>query len=199
MISSRNIPNIFHFLYESGRTNIRKELNKKSKLREIVGDLSDANFPGILQLASPESNVPTNNDISVYKFISIKSAIEVNNPDKIYFHYCKLPNGNLWDKIKDKMILKKILMPKIYENKINKFIEIYKKVIIYKFLHEYGGVYLDINSICINPLYNLLKYNFARSINDEIIYAEEKSSIANKYFEFYLNIAEVIDNNNSKN
>lgn len=134
------------------------------------------------------------NDIEDYIFISIKSFIEINNPDKVYFHYFNLPNGNLMDKIKSKLILKKILIPKKYENNSILYFEKYKKILIYKNLIEYGGIYLDTNSISINPFTNLLKYNFFKSKNDEIIGCEKDSYMANKYFSYYYDNTEFKEN-----
>lgn len=136
----------------------------------------------------------SNNDIEDYIFISIKSTIEINNPDKIYFHYFNTPYGNLWDKIKNKLILKKILLPKKYENNSESYFEKYKKVLIYKNLIDYGGVYLDNNGISINPITQLLKYNFFKSEYDEIIGSEKNSYMGNKYFSYYLNNIEFKEN-----
>ena len=135
-----------------------------------------------------------NNDIKDYMFISIKSYIEINNPIKVYFHYFNLPYGNLWDKIKNKLILKKILLPKQYENNSDTYFEKYKKILIYKNLIDYGGVYLDNNSISINPITQLLKYNFFKSKYDEIIGSEKNSYMGNKFFSYYLNNNEFKEN-----
>ncbi len=134
------------------------------------------------------------NDIEDYIYISIKSFIEINNPSKVYFHYFNLPSGNLWNKIKDNLILNKILIPKKYNNNINYYFEKYKKILIYKNLIEYGGIYLDTNSISINPITNLLKYNFFKSKYDEIIGCEKDSYMANKYFYYYLDNIEFKEN-----
>jgi hypothetical protein len=140
------------------------------------------------------SNNNINNDIEDYIFISIKSFIEINNPDRVYFHYFNLPNGNLMNKIKNNLILKKILIPKKYENNSIFYFEKYKKILIYKNLIEYGGIYLDNNSISINPFTNLFKYNFFKSKNDEIIGCEKDSYMANKYFSYYYDNTEFKEN-----
>ena len=153
-------------------------------------------IPNIFHIIYDKDNYK---DIEVYIFFSIKSFIEINRPNEIYFHYISIPNGYLWNKIKDNLILKKIIVPKKYENNKLLFIEKYKYVIIYKKLIDYGGIYLDINSISINPINNLLKYNFVKSKNNEIICSEKNSSMANKYFDFYLNnklFEEIFEDNN---
>lgn len=114
-----------------------------------------------------------NEELDIHIYFSIKSIININNPSKIYFYYYKLPYGFLWDKIKNNLILQKINIPDIYLKDIKLFFSKNKYIIIFKNLIEYGGIYLDINSICINPIKDLLKYNFVKSKNYEIICSEK--------------------------
>jgi hypothetical protein len=140
-------------------------------------------IPNIFHLIYESKNI----DFEPYIFFCIKSIIEINKPEKIYFYYNNLPRGKLWNKIENELILKKIDIPDNYVNSIDDFYIKYKKIIIYKNLIEYGGIYLDINSICISPLNDLLKYDFIKSNNDEIICSAKKSHFAYKYFQFYSN------------
>ena len=135
-------------------------------------------IPNILHILYIKDN---NIDINVYEYFFIKSYIEINNPNKIYFHCNIIPNGKLFDKINTSMIVNKIDIP---ENKFF-FIKKYKYAIIYKKLFDYGGVYIDIKSICIKPINHLLKYNFFKSKDNEIIGSEKGSYMAIKYFEYY--------------
>ena len=128
-----------------------------------------------------------NKEFGVHIFLSIKSIIEINKPISIYFHYDNIPEGYLWDIIKDKLILKKINVPIIYKNNQNIFYDTYKNIIIFKNLIEYGGIYIDINSICIKPFTELLKYPFIKSSNNEIVCSERNSPFAIKYFKLYSN------------
>ena len=125
------------------------------------------------------------NDIETYIYLSIKSVIEVCNPDKIYFHYSFLPSGDKWDSIKDYLTLVKIVIPKNDNNK-NIFIN-FKSICIYKILLEYGGIYIDSKSLIINPIKNLLKYNFVKTKHNEIVCSVKNSYMANKYYEYYYN------------
>lgn len=120
-----------------------------------------------------------NDNFSEYNYYSIKSVIEINKPEKIYFNYVNLPNGIFWDKIKDNLILKKI-------SNIN-------KIVIYESLINYGGIYIDINSICIDILTNINITSFIKSENNEIICCEKNSPIANKYLEIYTSDNNLID------
>lgn len=116
-----------------------------------------------------------NKELEPYIFISIKSIIEINNPSTIYFHYFQIPSGNLWNIIKENITLKKIIVPELYKNNLKYFYTEYKDKIIYKNLLEYGGIYIDLNSICIKPLNKLLKYDFIKSKNNEIVYLNKNS------------------------
>ena len=110
-----------------------------------------------------------NKELKPYIFLSIKSIIEINNPSIIYFHYFNIPSGYLWNIIKDNLTLKKIAVPILYQNNLNNFYTECKDKIIYKKLLEYGGIYIDLNSICIKPIHLLLKNNFVKSKNNEIV------------------------------
>ena len=127
-----------------------------------------------------------NEILDIHIYFSIKSIININNPCKIYFHYYKIPSGVLWNKIKNYLILYKINIPVNCLNDPKLYLKKHKYIIIYKNLIEYGGIYLDINSICINPMKELLKYNFVKSKNNEIICSEKKSYMAYKYFQLFL-------------
>jgi hypothetical protein len=123
-----------------------------------------------------------NNDIETYIYLSIKSVIEICDPDKIYFHYSFLPSGKLWDKIKDYLTLIKIIIPK---NNNKHIIKNFKNICIYNILLEYGGIYIDSKSLLINPIKNLLKYNFVKTKNNEIVCSVKNSHMANNYYKYY--------------
>ena len=124
-----------------------------------------------------------------YKYFSILSAFEINRAEKIFLHYYYLPSGKLFNKLKekisDKLILVKINIPIIFKNNFNMFFLKFRLLFIYQILKKYGGIYLNINTISINPLTELLKYNFFKSENNEIIGSEINSYMVNKYIDYY--------------
>lgn len=92
-------------------------------------------------------------------YLCIKSCVEVNSPEKIYFHYRNLPYGNLWEKIRPYLHLNRIE----HEYFIDNFQ--YKDPVIKQFryahiadivrlevLKKYGGIYADIDTLFVNPL-----------------------------------------------
>ena len=139
---------------------------------------------------NPEKS--NNSDIEIYKYFCIKSIIELNNPEIIYFHYTHLPDGKLWNNIKESLILKNLGLLNL--NNINT-----KNVILFKFLMDYGGIYIDFNTLCLKPLKELLKYNFFNSLNNYIIGSEKNSYMAFKYFEYYLKNTKFNENYGIKN
>ena len=124
-----------------------------------------------------------NNIFLEYEYYSIKSIIEINNPIKIYFNYIILPKGIFWDKISDLLILNII--------KIN----INKNILIFSSLLNYGGIYINLNSICIKPFNELLNKKFIKSRNNEIICCEKKSDIAYKFLKLYMNNKQEFESN----
>ena len=45
--------------------------------------------------------IPQNEEFNMYRYIAVKSAYDVNKPDKIYFYYFYEPYGYWWDKTKE--------------------------------------------------------------------------------------------------
>ena len=117
----------------------------------------------------------TDKDFLYYKYFCIYSVIEIENPLFIYYHSYNEPDGYLWnmlkDKNKDKIIFKEIDIPNYNKN---------KKIIIYLNLLKYGGVFLDIYSILINPLLNLYNSNYIQTKNESFIMCSIESSIIKK-------------------
>lgn len=97
---------------------------------------------------------------SLVHYLAIKSAIEVNKPEKVLFHYQYEPSGEWWDKIKPYLTLNKIEAPEeIFGNKLY-HVAHKADVIRLQMLQEYGGVYLDCDVICIKPFHDLYTHEF---------------------------------------
>jgi len=92
-------------------------------------------------------------------YLCLKSCLEVNKPEKIYFYYHHMPYGKYWDLIKDKLELEKVeLVPAVsdfnYEDKeIKKHLHAHHSDFIrVEKLNERGGVYADIDTLFVNPI-----------------------------------------------
>ncbi|GAB3357738.1 hypothetical protein GCM10027566_21880 [Arachidicoccus ginsenosidivorans] len=134
-----------------------------------------------------------NKPFSIIHYLAIKSAKVINNPDNIFFYYKYLPNGYWWDRIiKENMVnLVKIDVPNsIFGNKLYHYAH-KSDVLRLLILIEYGGNYLDIDTICIKALkpFYFNSCNLAAEVNSGINYGlcnaviiAEKDSLFLKYW-----------------
>lgn len=94
-------------------------------------------------------------------YLAVKSAYLTNKPDKIYLYYCYEPKQNIWwEKTKEFAELEQIDPPlEIYGNKL---LHVAHKadVVRLRQLIDRGGIYLDMDTICIRPFHSLRSYEF---------------------------------------
>jgi hypothetical protein len=93
-------------------------------------------------------------------YLSIKSAIVINNPDTVYFHYQYEPEGEWWLKAKDLLTLNKITAPKSFMGNDLCHMAHRADVVRLQALKETGGIYLDTDTISVRPLTDLLQNSF---------------------------------------
>ena len=103
-------------------------------------------------------------EFELYKYLAIKSAIDINQPDKTYFHYKYEPYGKYWDKIKNYLTLEYVEPPaEIYGNELLHYAH-QADVIRLQKLQKYGGIYLDIDTICVKSFHDLRNNEFVIGI-----------------------------------
>lgn len=92
-------------------------------------------------------------------YICLRSCIEINNPEKVYFYYVHEPFGPYWELIKPSLSLVKV-SPNIFVEKF-KYPKIGRKKLNYAHqadfirlekLIEKGGVYADMDTLFVNKL-----------------------------------------------
>jgi hypothetical protein len=94
---------------------------------------------------------------SLVHFLAIQSAIEVNTPDRVYFHYQYEPAGSWWEKIKPLLTLNKVSTPEsIFGHPLHHFAH-KADVLRLEVLLRHGGVYMDLDTISVRPLAELYK------------------------------------------
>lgn len=91
-------------------------------------------------------------------YVAVYSAHLINSPDKIHFYYHYEPHGIWWDKLKE--------IPSVKLEKVDVPTHIGRKPITktahkadwirMNMLFERGGIYLDIDTICVKPWKHLL-------------------------------------------
>jgi len=131
-------------------------------------------------------------EFELFKYIAIKSAIDLNKPEKVYFYYKYEPFGPWWNKIKPFLTLEYVEPPnEIFGNKLTHFAH-KSDVVRLRSINERGGIYLDIDTICLRPLTEFLKYDFVMGIqgNDyglcnAIMMAKPGTEFGKQWYEAY--------------
>jgi hypothetical protein len=95
-----------------------------------------------------------NTEFSFLQYISIFSNIIINQPTQIFMHYIYEPNGYWWNRIKHYLHMQKINQTwfpsqlKHYAHKSD-YLRLY-------LLYHYGGIYYDLDTLCIKSHHHLL-------------------------------------------
>ena len=97
---------------------------------------------------------------SLSHYIAIKSAVEVNKPIAVIFHYEFEPVGEWWEKAKPLITLNKIKAPDSIMGMPLCHVAHKADVVRLRALKETGGIYLDLDTICVKPLHDLLNHHF---------------------------------------
>ena len=152
--------------------NITNIQNKQTKLTKIDKLKVDYPIPNIIHFVYGFKE--QTEEFELYKYLAIKSALLINNPTKIYFHYKYEPFGYYWEKIKEFLTLEYVEPPaEIYGNQLVHYAH-QSDVIRLQKLQKYGGIYLDIDTICLKSFEELRKYELVLGVqsnqNDTEIY-----------------------------
>jgi mannosyltransferase OCH1-like enzyme len=180
---------------------LETELLPKSLIKDvsIVGGSFDKNLnkkiPNIIHFVYGFKE--QTEEFDLYKYLAIKSAYDINKPDKIYFYYFHEPHGYWWNKIKPYLTLEYINPPtEIYGNNIYHYAHKADIIRLQKLI-EHGGIYLDIDTICLKSFSDLLNYDFLMGIQtnsddtqvyglcNAIILSKKNSPFAIKWLESY--------------
>jgi hypothetical protein len=98
----------------------------------------------------------------------------------VYFHYHYEPSGFWWETIKPKLTLHQVSIPEsIFGNPIHHFAH-KADVIRLEVLLEYGGIYLDLDTICVRPLaplYGKSQFMIGSQLNHESFSLRLKRSV----------------------
>jgi hypothetical protein len=97
---------------------------------------------------------------SLSHYLAIKSAAEVNQPQFMFFHYEFEPNGEWWEKAKPLLTLNRIKAPESFMGRPLYHVAHKADVVRLQALKETGGIYLDLDTICVRPLQKLLGHQF---------------------------------------
>lgn len=114
-------------------------------------------IPNIVHFVFTNSPRLGGKPFSLTHYIAIRSAKAVNKPDKIYVHCEYEPSGEWWDLIKPFVTINKVSLP--YEIFGNPIVHMAHQadVIRLRLLSEMGGVYMDLDTICVKPYHSFLQ------------------------------------------
>lgn len=123
--------------------------------------------------------------------LAILTAYKVNKDYKIYIHLTDEPTGQWWAKAKKYCTIKYIdRINSVFDNPIGNPAHM-ADVLRLKILSEMGGIYLDLDVVCINPFQKLLKNNFVMGLEpgsglcNAVILSDSKSSFLKKWRDSY--------------
>ncbi len=117
-------------------------------------------IPGIFHFVFGMAEDFGGRPFSLSHYLAIKSAAEVNSPDTIYFHYEYEPQGRWWEAAKPLLTLNKIKAPDSFMGSTLHHVAHKADVVRLQVLKETGGIYLDLDTICVKPLHPLYNNSF---------------------------------------
>lgn len=111
-------------------------------------------------------------------YYSILSNVLINKPFKIFFHYHYLPYGYWWNKIRMYLTLNYINYNELrFRGELVKHYAHKSDYIRLLMIYKYGGIYYDIDTLCVRPHYNLLENELVLGIQEK--YKNEYNLIGN--------------------
>ncbi|MDA1055357.1 MAG: glycosyltransferase [Planctomycetota bacterium] len=88
---------------------------------------------------------------SLIHYLAIRSAVEIQRPDIVRFMYKHEPDGEWWQRAKRLVELVPIEPPEEIFGKPLLHPAHRADVVRLQALHEYGGIYLDVDVLCLRP------------------------------------------------
>jgi hypothetical protein len=93
-------------------------------------------------------------------YLAVRSAAELNSPEKMFLHYQYEPTGEWFEKARPYLTLNKVVAPQeIHGNKLH-HVAHQADIVRLQMLHEHGGIYLDLDTISKRSLEPLLDNEF---------------------------------------
>lgn len=131
---------------------------------------------------------------SLVHYLAIKAAHIINQPARICFHYSQLPTGQWWEQARPYLHPLQISAPTAVAGVPLRVREHQADVARLLILHEHGGIYLDIDVICVRPFTPLLAHSCVlgeqsadgdRGLCNAVILAEKGAFFIQKWLEGY--------------
>ena len=95
---------------------------------------------------------------SMIHYLAVVSCFTVNRPRAIYFHYKYEPSGPWWERARPYLTLRPIEPPaEIFGNRVSHYAHMADVLRLQILLRE-GGIYLDMDVLCLRPFAPLQRY-----------------------------------------
>ena len=129
-------------------------------------------------------------------YLAIRSAYEINDPVAINFHCHYEPDTYWWERAKSYVQLRELKVPEsIFDNPLVSYAHKADVIRLRTLLAE-GGIYLDIDTICLKPLTPLLTYSCVlgqqvapdgknEGLCNAVILAEPQAPFLKEWYESY--------------
>ena len=112
-----------------------------------------------------------------FHYLAVLSAILVNRPDAVYFHYQHRPVGPWWEEIEQIVVpVERIAPERIGTQRLSHYAH-KADVMRLEILLEQGGIYLDIDTLCLKPWHALLRHAFV--IGEESSFGNPEAGLCN--------------------
>ena len=125
------------------------------------------------------------------EYLAIRSAHEINRPERIFLHYQHECTGPWWEKTKELVTLNRVEAPaEVFGRKINHFAH-RGDVLRLRLLQEHGGIYMDIDTLCVRPFTPLLGQRCVlgrqgnRGLCNAVIVSEPQGEFVRAWLESY--------------
>lgn len=128
---------------------------------------------------------------SLTHMLAVLSAQIVNGPDSIILHCSEMPVGPWWERIAPLVTINHVSRPNEVFGRPVKMLAHMADVIRLRVLKEQGGIYLDLDVICVNPFDSLLGNTFVMGIEpgtglcNAVILAAKGAPFIDRWFDEY--------------
>jgi hypothetical protein len=131
------------------------------------------------------------------EYLALRSALEINQPERIYFHYQHESRGRWWEMAKRMVVLNRVEPPtQIFGRPLWHYAH-QCDVLRLLMLQRHGGIYLDIDTLCVRPFTALLRNACVmgrqpgRGLCNAVILSEAEGMFVNAWLESYRNFRSV--------
>ncbi len=157
---------------------------------KITAPLSAApRIPNIIHFCF---GLKANASFGFLEYLAIKSAHAINCPERIYLHYQHECSGGWWEKAKELVTLNKVEAPSHIHGRPLYHFAHRADVLRLRAVLEHGGIYLDIDTLCVRPFTDLLthecvlgKQNNRNGLCNAVILSEPRGKFLTAWLDQY--------------